>query len=126
MAVAYTGTQNLIPDSQIPTGYTRPTVATNTKEFTSQHTLTILKSTVDESVAATTMTAIFENATIGIDKQISDIITSEFDNTKTVVAYGECTQLTTNLRGITGTDDWLTDTVVSYTATVTSFTSVEA
>lgn len=124
MAVVYTGTQNLIPDSQIPTGYTRPVVATNTKEYTFNLSLLVLKVTVDVSTASDTMTAIFENATIGLDKQILDLITADFDNTQTVVGFGQCTQLTTNLRGITGTDDWLTDAVVNYIATVEVFVSV--
>jgi len=126
MAVTFTGTRNLIPSNQLPTGYTVPVVASNVKEFTSQHTLSILKATVDESVASTTMTAIFDNSSIGIDKQLEDIITAAFDNTKTIVAYGECTALTHTIKGTLGADAWLTDTAVSYTATVTVYTSEEA
>lgn len=124
MAIVYTGTRNLIPDSQIPSGYTRPTVSANTKEHTANVVLTILKATVDESARNTTLTAIFENATIGIDKQILDLVTADFDATKTVVAFGECTALTINQKGTLGTDVWLTDTAASYTATVSYFTSV--
>jgi len=124
MAVVYTGTRNLIAASQLPTGYVRPVVAANTKEYTFNLSLSVLKVTVDESTASDTMTAIFENATIGLDKQILDLITADYDNTQTVVGFGECNILTTNLRGITGSDDWLTDAVVNYLATVEVFVSV--
>ena len=124
MAVAYTGTRNGLPASQLPSGYTVPTVAANTQEYTFSASLTVLKATVENATASTTMTAIFENATIGLDKQILDLITADFDNTQTVVGYGNLTALTTNLRGIAGADDWLTDTAVSYAATVTVWVSV--
>lgn len=126
MAITYTGTRNLIQASQLPSSYTRPTVASNTKEHTSSVVLSVLRATVDNATAATTMTNIFTNATIGLNKQILDLITADFDSTKTVVGYGECTALTTNVRNISGSDDWLTDTAVSYQATVSIFVSVTA
>ena len=82
------GTKNSIPSAQIPTGYTRPTVVeTQDYKFVYTLTLSVLKVTVDEAVAATTMTAIIENVTIGISKQVDDIVALDFDSDRQIDYY---------------------------------------
>jgi len=85
MAITNQGAKNSLPQDQLPSGYTKPSVAgfsdygyVKTVEFL------VLKATVEAASASATMTAIFNNATIGINKQIADIITADFVATKTV------------------------------------------
>ena len=82
MAIVNNGTKNSLADTHIPSGYTRPTVTTFTdQEYTRNLELTVLKATVENATASTTMTNIINDATIGITKQIDDILASDFTTT---------------------------------------------
>ena len=125
MAVTYNGCKNSLSSSQKPSGYTDPVVSEITSpEYTNTKTFTVLKATVENATASTTMTNIFDNVTIGLDKQIEDDITADYDATKTVTAYADLTTLTTNFAGMSATGDWLKATAVSYTATVIVYVNV--
>jgi len=119
MAITNNGCVNNLPASQIPSGYTRPTVSTFTDwQYKRTLTLSVLKATVDDATRATTMTNIRENATIGLNKQIVDIIAEDFVSSETVTTYGDWTALSNNFVDVTGTGTVLTDTAASYTCTV--------
>lgn len=125
MAVTFNGTKNSLNSTQKPSGYTDPVVSEiSSPEYTNTKTFTVLKSTVENATAATTMTNIFNNGTIGLDKQVEDDITADYDATKTVTSYAELTALTTNIASIAGSGDWLKNTAVSYVATVTVYVTV--
>lgn len=120
MAITNNGTKNSLPSVKIPDGYTLPTV-TEFTDFEYQRTLTlsVLKSTVEDSDPATTMANIFNDASIGLDKQITDIVAADYLASATVTTYAELTALTTNISVVSsGEGTWLTDTAVSYVATV--------
>ena len=111
--------------NQKPTGYTDPTVVEIVDpEYENEKVFTVLKSTVENASAAVTMANIFDNVTIGLDKQIEDDITADYDASKTVTAHAELTRLTSNGADITGNADWLKTTAVSYIATVSVFVTV--
>ena len=119
MAITNNGCVNSLPASQLPSGYTRPTVTTFTDwEYKRTLTLSVLKSTVENATRATTMTNIRENGTIGLNKQIVDIIATDFIASETVTTYGDWTTLSNNFVDVTGTGTALTDTAASYTCTV--------
>jgi hypothetical protein len=119
MAITNAGTVNKLLSIQVPSDYTRPTVTTFADyDYVRDITLTVLKETVDEADPATTMAAIISNATIGITKQIDDILAADYIATRTVTAYTNWTDLTTNLTGVTKTDPLLTAAVASYVCTV--------
>ena len=119
MAIINNGTKNSLIANQVPDDYTRPTVTTFTDyEYLRTLSLSILKITVDEADPATTMAAIIANATIGITKQVDDILAATFVATKTVTAYSDFTALTTNLTGVLKTDPLLTDALANYVCTV--------
>ena len=123
MAITNNGTKNSLPAAQIPTGHTRnaPTEFTDW-EYKRELTLSVLKATVDEATADATMTAIFNNATIGLDKQIVDIIAADYLATATVTTWADCTALTlSNAVTSSGSGVWLLDTAASYVATVTLY-----
>lgn len=119
MAITNNGTMNLLPTKQIPSGYTRPTITTFTDwEYESTLTLSVLKATVENATASTTMTNIFDNATVGLDKQIDDILAADYLATATVTAFAKLTAIETNYTDTEATDAWLTNTAASYVCTV--------
>jgi len=118
MAIVNNGTVNSLPESKIPTGYTRPTVT----EISDYHyvrdiTLTVLKSTVENATPATTMANIIADAAIGITKQITDILALDFLGTATVTAYADLTDISNNITP-TATTDFYNDTAVSFDCVV--------
>jgi len=118
MALVNNGTKISIPLALIPTGYTEPGVTEFTdQESTRDLTLSVLKATVDESSKAATLLAISENATIGIAKQVDDIMAADYISSNTVTYYTDWLTLSSNIR--LGTDtDFLNNTAVSYVVTV--------
>ncbi len=119
MAITNNGTKNNLPDAAVPDGYSRPAVTTFTDyEYTRPLTLTVLKATVENATATTTMANIISNGTIGITKQIDDIIAADFLSSATVTHYTSWTGITHNLASILGDAAYLKDTAMSYTCTV--------
>ena len=69
--------------------------------------------------AVGTMTAILDDATIGLNKQVEDIVAADFLATATVTTWAELTNLTHNIAKVTsGGGLWITDSPISYIATV--------
>jgi hypothetical protein len=120
MAISNLGALNSLSDLQIPSGYTRPTVAAfNDFEYVRTVTLSISKATVEAATPQATMLAIFNNSTVGINKQIVDLIALDFLATATVTTYGQLISLTTNVEvGNFNDPNYLTNAAVSYKATV--------
>jgi hypothetical protein len=120
MAITNNGTQNSLKPLQLPTGYTPPTITTFTDwEYKNTLVLSILKETVDEATSVATMDAIFDNATIGLDKQVEDIVAADFLASATVTTYADLVILTTNVADVSSGDGtWLKSTAESYIATV--------
>lgn len=119
MAITLAGVVNSLPSAELPSGYTRPTVTTfEDWEYKRTLTLTVLKATVENATASTTMTNIIGNATIGLDKQIEDILAADFLASATVTAYADLRSLTNNYVSQVGTGDHLTDTAASYSCGV--------
>ena len=120
MAISNLGVTNELLQEQLPAGYTRPVVATFT-DFESVRTLILFvpKATVENTTPSTTMTAIFNNPTVGINKQIADIVSADYLTTPAVTTYGVLKSLTTNITTNDLTDTtYLTNTVVMYKCVV--------
>jgi hypothetical protein len=66
---------------------------------------------------ATTLLAIISNATIGINKQVTDLVTAEFDTTNTVTCYAILTGIDSN-QAASASNDFYTTTAMSYLCTV--------
>lgn len=125
MAITNNGTENNLPASQIPSGYTRPTVTTFT-DFTwrRKDILSILKVTVDNTDKDVTMTNIIEDGTIGIEKQITDILANDYIASNTVEAFSRLTDLSSTTDPTDASSEFLSDVADSYTATVETFVKV--
>jgi hypothetical protein len=119
MALTNAGTLVQLPTSRIPSGYTLPTVSSfSDYEYAStERTLSVLKSTVENATRATTLANILADATIGINKQVTDLVTAEFDVTNTVTCYAVLTGIDSN-QAASGSNDFLTDTAMSYSCNV--------
>jgi len=119
MALTNAGTTVNMPSSRVPSDFTEVAVSTfDDWEVESQElTLSVLKSTVEDSDPATTLLAIISNGTIGINKQITDLVTDDWDVTRTVTVYAEMTMIDSNQAASTS-NDFYTDTAMSYLCTV--------
>ena len=101
--------------NQLPTGYTVPADPSFT-DFEYESTiieLSILKATVENATAATTLANIIADVTIGIDKQVTDLVAALATNGVTI--YTELLALTTNL---IFSDALYTNVAPSYKVTV--------
>lgn len=123
MAITNNGTVNSLTDNEVPAGYTRPTVTTFT-DWTDEGTrvLTVLKATVENATATTTMANIIADAAIGITKQVTDILAAERLASATVTAYADLIGLTNNFSDINGAGVYLQATAASYQCTVKIYT----
>ncbi len=119
MAITNNGTANNLTANEKPAGYSDPTITTfDDWESVSTRTLSVLKATVENATATTTMANIFDDATIGLDKQIIDIVAADYLATATVTTWAELTNLTHNLAAINGAGTYLKATAMSYVCTV--------
>ena len=116
MAIVANGVANMLADAQLPTGYTRPSITTfNDWEWKRELTLNVLKATVENASESTTMTAILTNATIGLTKQITDIVASDYLTAPAVTWYATLVDLNTNIPvGDPNNTTYLKNTAVSY------------
>ena len=115
MAITLNGVENNLTSNELPTGYTVPTVATFSDwEYKSTLNLTVLKATVENATASITMDNIFDDGTIGLTKQVTDILAADYLATATVTAYAELVRLSNNYASINGAGTYLTSTANSY------------
>ena len=85
MAVIDKGIKIELPEALIPDGFAAPVyVEVSDYEYERKYQLNILKSTVENVAKDVTFGNIINDATIGILKQINDIIVADFIGTNTV------------------------------------------
>lgn len=128
MAITNNGTRNSIPAGKLPSSYTRETATGFTDWlYKRELTLSVTKATVDESSANTTMIAIFANSSIGLDKQITDIVAADYVASRTVTTYAVCTDIVTNISDNSdGNGTWMKNTAEAYVCTVTLYVKTAA
>lgn len=118
MAITNNGTVNSLSSDLLPSGYTRPTVTEiSDYDYISELTLQVDKVTVDNATKSTTMTNIIGDGTVGISKQITDILAADYLASATVTAYTDWYKISTNI-GISTTSDLFNADLVTYTCYV--------
>lgn len=118
MAIVNNGAKNSQRANQIPSGYTRPVITEfQDFEYVRRFNLEIDKITVDNATPATTLTNIYDDAAVGINKQITDIIAATYIATQTVTTWVDVLSVTTNQENNTSTDFYNAD-ATDYVATV--------
>ena len=118
MALTNQGTRVSIPSQLQPADFVAPAVTTfSDEEYVRTMSLSILKSTVEDADKSTTLLAINANATIGIAKQVDDIMAADYISSNTVDYWIDWTSLRSNI-AVSKDSDFLNDTAVSYVVSV--------
>ena len=118
MAIVNNGTVNSLDSSLLPSGYTRPTVTEiSDYHYVYELDLSVLKATVENSTKSTTMTNIISNATVGITKQVDDILAADYLASATVTSYTDWWKVSDNTE-LNTTSDFFSDTATSYVCSV--------
>lgn len=119
MAITNNGTRVSISDDLLPAGYVKPVVNSfNDAEYKRTLNLSIDKATVHNADPAITMANILANATIGINKQVTDILAADYLGTATVTAFADLVRLGTNMEAVTQGSPAFTNAAAAYLATV--------
>lgn len=99
MAITNNGTKVSVNSDKLPVGYTRPTVTTFTDhEYIRTEILSVDRATVYSATKTTTMANILANASIGVTKQVTDLVTADFDAAKTITIFADMYDIDTNLK----------------------------
>jgi len=119
MALTNNGTKVSLSGRDLPSGYTRASI-TEFTDYEQKYTdleLTINKSDVEAAAAGDALDDIIDDATVGIDKQVEDIISADFDvSGNTVTAWIDFKNITSNQS--TGEAAFYTNATPAYTVTV--------
>lgn len=120
MPITNLGTSNELPSSRKPTGYISPVVAEFSDfEYRRKIILTVPKATVENASASTTMTNIIANATVGLNKQIQDIMAADYLSTANVTSYAELIDIRLNVDRTSDLDTtYLTNIATAYVCSV--------
>jgi len=103
--LTHNGSVISVPQAELPTGYTKPVVTEFSdyeQEYTSR-TMTVLKSTVEDAVAVTTM----EQLVAQLNTDIEALLTADFNiGVLTVTSFANLKSISTNnnLAGVLYTD----------------------
>lgn len=118
MALTNNGTKVSLSGRDLPSGYTRAAITefTDYEQTYTDLELTINKSAVEAAAAGDALDDIIDDAVVGIDKQVEDIITADFDVTNTVTAWIDFKNITSNQS--TGEAAFYTNATPAYTCTV--------
>lgn len=119
MALTNNGTRVSLSGRDLPSGYTRASITTfadHEQKYTDLE-LTINKADVEAAAAGDALDDIIDDATVGIDKQVEDIITADFDvSSNTVTCWIEFKNITSNQS--TGEAAFYTNATPQFTCTV--------
>ena len=96
MALTNAGTQVLVNDNKLPTGYTKPTVTTfeDIESKYKDRAFVVVKSVVENADPLVTFAAIVD----AITTAVSALITADYDVTNTVTAFANLKDVATNLK----------------------------
>lgn len=121
MAIQDKGIKIEISEALIPDGFSAPAyVEIPDYEYKRVYQLSVLKSTVQNAAKDVTFDNIINNVTIGILKQINDIIVADFIGTNTVEYYTVWKVLNSNSQR-SKENDFYTDTPFSYVCEIEVF-----
>jgi hypothetical protein len=88
MAHTNNGCKVSAPDEHLPSTYVRPSITEiQDWKYKARKTFSVLKGTVENATPNTTVANIIANASIGINKQVTDMLALEYISTLTLVAF---------------------------------------
>lgn len=123
MALVANATKISINSGKIPTGYTNPGGANLASPQPAYRNLvlSVLKGTVENATKATTFDNIRTDVTIGIEKQIADLLTNDMDVTQTITYNIDWKDIRNNQ---VFSEEFYSDTASVYKCTVDVYINV--
>ena len=119
MALTNNGTRVSLSGRDLPSGYSRSSITTfsDHEQKYEDLELTIDKSAVEAAAAGDALDDIIDDATVGIDKQVEDLITADFDVAgNTVTCWIDFKNITSNQSA--GEAAFYTNATPQFTCTV--------
>lgn len=98
MAITNNGTKVKLNESLIPADFVKPNITEFVHETAKKLTLNVPKATVENADPAMTLQNILDNATVGVNKQITDDVSADFDAINTVEIYSDLISITNNVQ----------------------------
>lgn len=121
MALTVNGIRLQIDASELPSGFLKPTVATfDDFQYTRTFQLSVVKSSVENATPATTVMGLVSSLQTQLTTELAD-----FDNTETVLAYGDLVGVKINIdqRDKQNTNFW-DNTAITYSCTVIAYVKI--
>lgn len=119
MAITNRGTRNLLSSNQLPEGYEKPEVAKfEDHQYVRTISLVIPKADVEDADPAVTLANIINDATVGINKQVADLIAADYLASATVTTYADLVSLSNNHQSMLSNSAAFTNEAVNYIAVV--------
>lgn len=119
MAITNNGVKVSVGAAYLPADYTKPAVTTFTDaEYERRLVLEVDKATVHDSDPATTMDNIINNGTVGVKKQVDDILAADYVNSNTVTAYADLLAIGNNMENMKQGSDAYTDAATKYLCSI--------
>jgi len=99
MAIVDKGLKIDLSPALVPDGYVAdPYELVSDYEYLREYELSVLRATVEDTDKAVTFGNIIDNATMGIKKQVNDLVSADFASGNTVEYSTELTDLTSNVQ----------------------------
>ena len=123
MALAAQATKISLDTTKTPSGFTDPggSNLSNSAPTYTNLSLSVLKATVENSTKATTFDNIRDDVTIGIEKQVTDLLTNDMDITATITYNIDWKDIRNNQ---IFTEEFYSDVAASYVAIVDVYINV--
>lgn len=124
MALAAQATKISLDATKTPSGFTDPGGAnlSSSQPTYENLSLSVLKATVEDATKATTFDQIRTDATIGIEKQVADLLTNDMDVAVATITYNIDWKDIRNNQIFT--EEFYSDVANSYVATIDVYINV--
>ena len=119
MAIVDKGLKIDLSPALVPDGYVAdPYELVSDYEYIREYELSVLRATVENTDKAVTFGNIIDNATMGIKKQVNDLVSADFVSGNTVEYSTELTDLTSNVQR-SKSNDFYSNIAMSFVCKVT-------
>lgn len=119
MPLVNNGLKLNLPGGLVPAGSSaQPVTEFADFEYVRELALNVLKATVEDAAKENTFDNIMDDVTIGVKKQVDDIISADYIDANTVTYFSEITYISSTISGNNTIGDFFTNTAVSYVCSV--------
>lgn len=119
MALVDNGLKVSLDSGQVPAGASTQSVTEFTDhEYVREEVFNVAKSTVEDASKATTFDNILNDTSVGVKKQVTDLLTADYIGTNTVTYFSEITYITSNIAGNNAASDFYSNAAINYVCIV--------